>query len=307
MKARENRNSAPGIVSYIFIKNYKKETGKPPSGLFFNEFMVLFNKRMLDAGKDMKLSHCWYRWGDEVVRYYMPYLKWNHEDLGSTTVDWGDVAPVISDVAPFAKEAQDFFIGFMKEYGTEERYEKVYDDVYSFAPYEFQNRYRRVRDALKNAEANYVADNMVRGVFKPLFDSAMDTFPDDFKEIREKALLFRKIVDCAVENGTYPSGLRDMTETFWFFFCYHLRTKQCFNVSMETKRVWKEVLSVENESFSDELEILAEFYASNSNDPEIGRLVSKRRKHIENLNKIIDSLPDMDSKNVRHDIGRSRL
>ena len=66
--------------SYLFLKKYREKTGTDSSGVLFNKYMTLLNRALLYKGVDMHLPHCWYRWGDEVVRYCLPFIDWNHDD-----------------------------------------------------------------------------------------------------------------------------------------------------------------------------------------------------------------------------------
>ena len=62
----------PDYVGYacrVFIEGHEGSVGCSPSGVMFNKFMTLLYRDIRRTlGVDIRLPHCWYRWGDEVVR-----------------------------------------------------------------------------------------------------------------------------------------------------------------------------------------------------------------------------------------------
>src|SRR5437762_11314562 len=74
-------NDLLNFASYQVITKYEQVTGAKPSGLFFNKVLSVLNRDLGAVHLQLRLPHCWYRWGDEVVRILMPrHLQWVHED-----------------------------------------------------------------------------------------------------------------------------------------------------------------------------------------------------------------------------------
>lgn len=67
------------ISTFLFLDEYGKEVNKV-KGMTFNRFMTQLNYSLQsEKNTDIRLPHCWYRWGDEVVRDHLgSYTKWNH-------------------------------------------------------------------------------------------------------------------------------------------------------------------------------------------------------------------------------------
>lgn len=57
----------PDYVAYacrVFIEGHEGSVGCSPSGVMFNKFMTLLYRDVRRTlGVDIRLPHCWYRWG----------------------------------------------------------------------------------------------------------------------------------------------------------------------------------------------------------------------------------------------------
>lgn len=95
------------LASYLAIEACQDRFENPPRGLYFNKVLSLLHRQFQDLGVDIGLPHCWYRYGDEVVRYEMPSpLVWDHEATDKTTVLWdGDPPPRARHQASRSPEA----------------------------------------------------------------------------------------------------------------------------------------------------------------------------------------------------------
>lgn len=287
-------------VAHLFITKYKTSEGHPPSGLLFNKFMVLTNYRLLEQNIDMKLPHCWYRWGDEVVRYpMMSFTQWNAEDLNYTSVDWKGAEPVSYNSTVREQSIGESADRFIADYRGKEGVESVIDEVYYHAPYPFQVKYKDYRTVINNALAGTMSNHEVMQIMQTKFALAMDAFPTEFAEIRREAENFRLIAETAMVQSISVKDLRYMSEDFWFFFCYYLRLKQHWNVTDETLVHWKEPLMWEREKFQWELQDLAFKYAAEAGTESLNRLVADRRVRMERSDRILDLFSDSDYQELR--------
>ena len=66
-----------------FIEGHEGSVGCSPSGVMFNKFMTLLYRDVRRAlGVDIRLPHCWYRWGGGT-RWFVTGCPTSH---GTTTV-----------------------------------------------------------------------------------------------------------------------------------------------------------------------------------------------------------------------------
>lgn len=140
-------------ASYAFIERYSRTQSHPPSGVLYNKYMTLLNRELMDKlGVDIRLPHCWYRWGDEVVRHDMPYLRWDHGDPRKTYVSYSGECPIQESKDEIVCFSESFADSFIWRYSGDEGVDLAIDEIYSEAPFAFQNDYRRLRENLKIAQ-----------------------------------------------------------------------------------------------------------------------------------------------------------
>ena len=289
------------ISTFLFIEEYEAKVGQV-RGVVFNKFMTLLNYD-LKATKniDIRLPHCWYRWGDEVVKYYLrTYTKWDHEDLGITTVAWKGGVPEdyrVND--PTVAEIRKNIKKYIEEYSDDDGWERAIDRLYSIAPYEFQNEFRKLRENLKGAvSGNYIHGYLTK-FLTPLFNNAMRTFPKEFSEINEEKIYFESIFKASVENEAPIEDIRNLAEEFWFFFCYYLRLdEKCHeNISTETLNVWESSLQWERELYNRSLQDLAFDLKLEGKNKNIDLLLKTRSDRIEEFNELLDEYRSTDDIN----------
>ena len=243
------------FVAYCVVRQFKKRTGRDPTGLYFNKAMSLINTKLKEEGYNLRLPHCWYRWGDEVVRYYMPFeLGWNHEDPPSTKVTWeGDVPRGMIDlrlqdkVKSLSDEMADQF--------SSENLSEMVEQVYMNAPFDFQRLYKKVRDSfLSILRAEVAVENFNISKLIPQLEEAIAAFPEDseFDEIRAHLPAFKSLLMhvLSTENTDY-SLANEISEEFWFWFCYFLRLhpRAHENIGKEALAIWSERLEVETDLY----------------------------------------------------------
>lgn len=293
------------LASFIYISDYTERFGKEPSGVLFNKFMIMLNRDLLKKGKDIKLAHCWYRWGDEVVSYRIRNcVRFNHDDPFHTTAAWISAPIENPERCHYYKDIKAFSDRFIKKYEGREGVEVLLDDVYREAPYEFQRKYKIVRENLKEATSNINPDNYATKMLKPLFVEAMKQFPEDFSNLEPIKENFRKAFESAIENERSINELYCMSEDFWFFFCYHLRLKCHYNVPKETLDHWKNVIPWNDEKFEWMVQDMAYKYLDGTEDPEIRNILDQRSERVAETSAMIESFSKEELEDLKSMTGR---
>jgi hypothetical protein len=289
------------VSTFLFTEEYERSIGEKVRGVIFNKFMTLLNHDFKNTKNiDIKLPHNWYRWGDEVVKYYVkPYTKWDHEDLGTTTVSWKGGVPDFNLDDPVVVEIRKYIKSHIEKYSNEDGWERAIDALYAKAPYPFQNEYRKLRENLKGAATRpiYIQD-YISSLLIPLFNNAMNAFPNAFSEIKKEKLDFESVFRLAAESGSSIDDLRDMVERFWFFFCYYLRVdKKCHeNISNETLEVWRSSIPWEKEMYIRSLQDIAYNLQLKGKEKRIDHLLKEREERVNEFNDILDEFRDADKK-----------
>ena len=278
--------------SFVFIQEYRKSTGRNPTGVLFNKYMVLLNRKLLAEGTDIRLPHCWYRWGDEVVRYSMPYLEWEHgSDRTSVSFREKD-APNIDSDDPVIKAARGYAKEFIREYSGRYGHEEVIDETYSEAPYQFQNDYRKLRESLKLSRLNNPYSNFEDYLMK-LLDDVKASYPPEFRKIRHQFDMFTAVFEMALGNKASSEDLFDMTESFWFYFCYYLRLdRRCHsNISAETLEAWRSILPQETGIYEQIIQnTAAAFYTKDCSNKVIQELLRAREQRLREIDELLSEL-----------------
>jgi hypothetical protein len=258
MAKNDTRPDYVKISTFLLISEDEDRINERVRGVVFNKFMTLLNYDLKSTKNiDIKLPHCWYRWGDEVVKYYFrPYTKWDHEELGTTTVTRKGNVPEIKMSDPTITEIRNFIQKYIEDYSDDDGWERAIDKLYEKAPYQFQNEYRKLRENLKEAvRTTFIQDNF-SNLLLSLFNNAMETFPREFSCMTKERTAFTAVFRAALRNNVSIEEIREMSEEFWFLFCYHLRVdKKCHeNISNETLNVWKSSIPWEEELYSRSLQ-----------------------------------------------------
>lgn len=279
-------------AAHEFLEAYESNCGDMPTGVLFNKFMTLLNIKLKESlGADIRLPHCWYRWGDEVVRHELPYIRWNHEDPSKTTVEYCGSIPRYEQKNDVMRFIDLYAREFIDRYTGSEGAEMAIDELYAHAPFEFQRRYRKLRENLKiSRRSNYISNHteMVR----TLFEDAMDVFPEKpFKDACIQKTEFESVFRAAMESGQSQHILYDISESFWFYFCYHLRlNRDCHdNVRRETIRVWKDVIPGETVNYERIMQNYAyELTHGDTDDPVMLRLIEERESRLSEVDDLLE-------------------
>jgi hypothetical protein len=255
INVKEQENDIIKYSSYKVIKRYEEKTNTSPWGIYFNKSISLIHNNLKIHGIDMELPHCWYRWDDEVVRQNMPHeLKWDHEESQYTKVKWVGDAPNLPE-SEIRKIIDNTVSYVLEKYSNKDALPEFIDLIYENAPFEFQRKYRFVREFffLTKNESLGVSDPF-KEVLLPQISDSLDHFPKDnqFQTIREFIPAFKKFVEYSVNSFRKDySELEEVSEEFWFWFSYFLRLHKDAheNVNQETILLWREKLSAETEIF----------------------------------------------------------
>ena len=84
-----------------------------------------------------------------------------------------------------------------------------------------------------------------------------------------------------------------MSETFWFYFCYHLRLhRDCHaNVPGSTLDIWESILPEALDIYQEKIQNYAYYlFPDGSDDPVINRLLMDRKKRFNDLNALLAAM-----------------
>ncbi|RLF72100.1 MAG: hypothetical protein DRN55_06605 [Thermoplasmata archaeon] len=208
--------------------------------------MCLLYRNLKKKNLNLKLPHCWYRYGDEVVRYHMPHqIRWNHEDPRRTSVHWMGSEPDIKEERVLEEVRR-----ITERYHTRDGLRELVAEIYNTAPYEFQKKFREVFDVIYEYKNRRIEiKNFNSDFFYPMVERALHSFPkDDFKVVFKDVEPLREAIKMLdfKQHGDY---IIELLENFWFYFAYYLRVKAHENVPRETLMYWKSVLPEETERY----------------------------------------------------------
>jgi len=250
----EERNTLLETTSYEVIKQHGEIIGQPPTGLYFNKLMSLTYTELKEKrGINIKLPHCWYRYGDEVVRYLMPReVQWNHETPIHTSVSWKGEAPRYEDVT--VNQIREVVAQNTEKYKDLTK-EELVDDVYAIAPFDFQRNFRQLRlNIEKYNSAKIEIANYKEAVLLPSLKRTIDSYPEkEFpKEVAERIYNYAELMNILLEISAFNKEIGlELTEDIWFYFSYFLRVHNgCYeNVPKDTVEYWKNQLEDQTYKF----------------------------------------------------------
>lgn len=300
------------ISSKIFLDKFEEANQFKPSGVLFNKYMTLLYRRLKADGDDIKLPHCWYRWGDEVVRSRMPYLEWDHEYAAYTQVSWrGRMFEEYDSSNPIIAEASKYADEFIDIYSGEEGAELAIDEVYDKAPFPFQNDYRQLRESLKQLSNNSTCfEKTTLNVISPLFEKAMRTFPSEFRKINYEKECFTETFSVMIDSNANIRDFFNITEEFWFFFCYYLRlNNKCHeNIPNYTIKIWEEKIPEETELFHQRLQnYVHKYYKTGQNKPYVEKLNEEWNKNDIEFERLLNDFPDNSGEELKEFIHKLRV
>lgn len=275
----------------MYLDSYESVFGQRTSGVLFNKFITLLHRDVKRRiGADIQLSHCWYRWGDIVVSQSIPYIQFDHSDLDRTTVVYRGKEPKINNNDEVVQFFKEYIDDFLKEYGeNREGVESAIDEVYSDAPYQFQNDYRALRESLRIGKTNNPYSNSDEYILS-LLNTAMSSFPEDFSKLEDARMDFEAVFKSSIENMVSTNELFDLAEEFWFYFCYYLRIKCNENVDKETIGMWEDMIPLEDSKYRSSIQNYAYELCPDSGDSRVIALLEQREKRLEEIEKMLEQM-----------------
>ncbi len=221
--AMRNANNDLNLTAFLVIEEHRRLTGRHPTGLHFNKVMSLADRELGRHGIDIRLPHCWYRYGDEVVRQMMPtFVRWNHEDPSYCKISWTGNRVDREHGTSETKAILDIVRGLVKRFAVPGGTSVAVGEVYAYAPFEFQRRFKRltprverlVRDGRRRTKKE-------QSVALTYLANACEAFPTaEFPTVAEQLPAFKSAMTYSLSDRRIPS---ELAELFWFWFCYHLR------------------------------------------------------------------------------------
>lgn len=229
-------------ISYTIIEETQRIQGETPSGVYFNKAFSLLGERS-KKDIDLEIPHCWYRWGDEVVRACLSNdVKWDHQER--TEVSWDGPAPKTFALGNDLKnEITSRIRTIITNYSTSRSgIERMKQDVYSYAPYDFQRTFLNLRNEIDSIN---FTDLRLEPVKRELIRNLKKKAVEDHGSVgicnNITYDIWSELFDILIESETPDYNLlKNINETYWFEFCYHLRITANDFVPRSIIDHWKE-------------------------------------------------------------------
>ncbi|MHB8360945.1 MAG: hypothetical protein ACYDAO_03700 [Thermoplasmataceae archaeon] len=244
-------------ASQRFIDRIEEIFKASPSGLYFSKGLYFINSETKKSHHEIMLPHCWYRWGDEVVRYQMPKeLAWTHEEASHTTVQWNGKKVTLQNT-DLKIEINKLIDDFIDNYPLKDKgiIELLLSDHYENAPFDFQRNYKTVRDTLfDRSKSSSKSNQFWEDILLPLFQKTFDSFPRDalFKPVADFVPAFMELIKYPSSGQTSELNIvNEISEEFWYWFCYFLRIHPSAheNVNKNTVSYWRSQIDNETQRF----------------------------------------------------------
>lgn len=281
---------------YLAIDECETRFDTLPSGVYFNKILSVLHRRLTDVGVDIGLPHCWYRYGDEVVRYCLPsQVVWSHEAEDRTTVVWEGESPRVLDTQEGARLETE--IGQIMDEYPPDSLDALVDRVYSYAPFEFQRSFRYFKERLDLAQFSDIEPRQVaEGILLPNLEKASEDFrSQEFGDLKVKKRACFEVLEQLLTTGSPNLDLAlEVAESFWFHYCYYLRLhpRAHENVPVQTRQVWMEKLEAREPSlegeFADFLERSIQEVPELEENPRVADALDTYRRERERLDELLD-------------------
>ncbi|WP_400202396.1 hypothetical protein [Candidatus Methanarcanum hacksteinii] len=124
----------------------------------------------------------------------------------------------------------------------------------------------------------------------------MSSFPEEFDSLRKEKEEYESVFRMAVECNSSRDDLFELSECFWFFFCYHLRLDDRWheNVKRSTLDIWRDTIPLEDSRYHQNIRTFAFLLHSDSySDPNIDRMLRERDESLSNAEVILSRLRDV--------------
>lgn len=245
------------FASYSVVKAYEDSRNESPTSLYFNKLLSLSHRALKSKGVDIQLPHCWYLFGDEVVRYWMPRgIQWEREEQSPTRISWAGEPPRNSIPQNVRSEILSVVGKHTETYVTPGGLGRLLERVYAYAPFDFQRDFRKFRRQLSPfARSRVTVKNYVKRRVLPQLRKSLSEFPSyEFPEVGERIPRFGKVLVSLLEGEPDLEQVRlsmEMSRKLWELFCYFLRVhpEARENVPEEALRIWRDQLDPSLETY----------------------------------------------------------
>jgi hypothetical protein len=207
---------------------------------------------------------------------------------------------LISEDEDIIRRIREMVLQLVERYHEVEDIEDLVDEVYDYAPFEFQRKYRRVRNLFYDLVKGKIRiEDTVDNVLVPLIDEALGQFPrEEFRDLLTYSTSFREAIAIVLKEDSLELRLaNELSEEFWFLFCYFLRLHpRCHeNITIKTIKIWESQLPERIERyeriFGDILEEIDESSSLSGSDL-LTSLLNRRKQEEEEELRIIQSFDD---------------
>lgn len=286
-KGQEPGSTLVPVVWYETVHQWEELHSEPLRSLHFHKIVTLTKFRLDSRGIRLPVPYAWFTFGTTAAD--LPHVIQFYPDARAeeTNVSWRGETPELysGDKSADAIRAtiRELIHAYPPTLG-----ERAVDEVYSHAPFEFQNRFRRVRIAFGVTGAGSEEQdsiNVAGGLWSLVLD-AFDAFPfDRFAQLSELVYPVREVVKLTISANLEQNRklATEVLEGFWSTFAAYLRLdpEGHSNVSPTTVQRWRGVAEVRREVFARNLgDIVVELGDQDPHlvdDATLGPLAEKRR------------------------------
>lgn len=178
-------------------------------------------------------------------------LRWDDQEGPRMGDDWEvrTVPPIPKDLDQMiAYQVHDLVSEFSGPGGLD----RLISEVYSYAPYDFQRNYQAFRASINGRrKADPVLDGMGPAHLATVFNKAMESFPNsNFPGLVPLIPCYNDLMRALLIEDDIRT-VHEVSEEFWFNFCYHLRLNDRGheNVRSETLLRWIERADWESKQY----------------------------------------------------------
>jgi len=288
------------VASYYTVSFFKIKAKKLPTGIYFNKILSLAHHELKEEGIRINLPHVWYRYGDEVVRYHMPYeLDWNHERENLTTVNWKGKHLTLAPSDDYSRRIMEKIETLTHKYYND--FKGIVEKNYSYAPFQFQKDFLKIREMFYGVRDAFNFDlKTLNTLSKPTLEKMFANFPiSEFPILNDEYSIAMALKEILLEDNNPDLNIfQEFSVAFWFMFCYCLRThkKASENVPRKTVEFWRSKIPFQKEKYRGHFaDLIIEYAKSNPKISECEILKTEidwRKEELETIDKLVDEFVD---------------
>lgn len=295
------------VVLYETIDRLKKARGgEAPPSILVNKIAPLVSFRLREKRVIVPIPYAWYRFGTEIEEVPQEINYLSDEDGKRTLVDWEGDVPELYQGDRSAEAIRTEIDALVEKYADEGNAELAVDEVYDYAPFDFQRDYRLLRICLlQTGRGSREQEEARKSDPWTLLTGALEDFPfEQFPIAARYVDPMREVVKLAW--NAHPSRDRALTveviEEFWSMFCSYLRVHESGhspNISIPTIQKWRTLAERDRARFErilgDSVVTLSTAVRSLSEDATLGPILERRlEEQTEETKAIDDALEDAD-------------